>query len=56
MENIEDAWLLIVESTLSMEKLSSFIDYFVNEWMNNPNLPLKMWNMSMDNNIVQTLL
>ena len=29
----------------SNEKLSSFVDYFVNQWMYNSKLPFEMWNV-----------
>lgn len=45
IENIEDAWLLIMENAPSNEKLSSFIDYFVTQWMDNSKLPLEVWNV-----------
>ena len=45
IEDIENAWLLIMESAPSDEKLFSFKDYIVNQWMNNSKLPFEMWNV-----------
>ena len=45
VENSENPWLLIIEKAPSKEKLSSFINYFANQSMNNSKLPFEMWNV-----------
>ncbi|KAG8177811.1 hypothetical protein JTE90_021144 [Oedothorax gibbosus] len=45
LEFIDDAWLIIWEIAYNIRKLSPFIDYFVDEWMDNPNKPIKLCNV-----------
>ncbi|GFU42293.1 uncharacterized protein TNCV_4554581 [Trichonephila clavipes] len=42
---IDDAWNIIWEKSFSFDKLTTFIDYFVEQWMDNPNMPIKVWNV-----------
>lgn len=44
-EQVEDGWLIIMEDVPQDEKVLAFIDYFVNQWMDNPNIPIQMWNV-----------
>ncbi|XP_035230237.1 uncharacterized protein LOC118202191 [Stegodyphus dumicola] len=45
MEHIDDAWSIVWEKAFSIDKLTTFIDYFVEQWMDNPNMPIKVWNV-----------
>ncbi|GFV35320.1 uncharacterized protein TNCV_3203521 [Trichonephila clavipes] len=46
MEYIEDAWIFIIwGKSFSIDKLTTFIDYFVEQWMDNPNMPIKVGNV-----------
>ncbi|PRD23866.1 UNVERIFIED_CONTAM: hypothetical protein NCL1_45251 [Trichonephila clavipes] len=45
MEHMDDAWSIIWKKSFSIDKLTTFIDYFVEQWMDNPNMPIKIWNV-----------
>lgn len=45
LNTIEDGWILIMEGVPDNEKLNQFIDYFVEQWMDNPSLPTALWNV-----------
>ncbi|GFV38595.1 uncharacterized protein TNCV_132341 [Trichonephila clavipes] len=46
MKRIDDAWSIIGwENALSIHKFTPFIDYFVELWMDNTNVPIKVWNV-----------
>jgi hypothetical protein len=36
---------MITESVPQNEKLTLFLDYFVEQWMENQNVPIEMWNI-----------
>ncbi|GFU41152.1 uncharacterized protein TNCV_3899651 [Trichonephila clavipes] len=44
MEHIDDAWSMVWENAFSIDKLTSFNDSFVEQWMDNTNMPIKIWN------------
>lgn len=43
-EDVEDAWLHIMEDAPQNEKITKFNDYFVAQWLENPSVQL-MWNV-----------
>ncbi|GFX55172.1 uncharacterized protein TNCV_1156331 [Trichonephila clavipes] len=45
MEHIDDARSIVWENAFSIDKLTPFIDYFVEHWMDNTNMPVKTWNV-----------
>lgn len=45
LEFINDAWLYIMSICPKNEKLQLFVDYFVNQWMDNDNIPIELWNV-----------
>ncbi|GFR00436.1 uncharacterized protein TNCT_410051 [Trichonephila clavata] len=45
MEHIDDAWSIEWEKAFRINKLTTFIDYFVEQWIHNPNMPIKVWNV-----------
>ncbi|CAL1288591.1 unnamed protein product [Larinioides sclopetarius] len=46
LNTVEDAWIVIMERAPQHEKLSEFIDYFIEQWMDNPLLPIALWNVN----------
>lgn len=44
-DDVEDGFLKIMETTPSLPKLKEFYDYFVNEWLENENISISMWNV-----------
>lgn len=42
---MDDGVLLIAANTTDNEQLRTFLDYFVDEWMNNTSSPTEMWNV-----------
>jgi hypothetical protein len=46
IDNIEEARLMITESVLQNEKLTLFLDYFVQQILENQNVPIQMWNIN----------
>jgi hypothetical protein len=45
IDKVEEGWLMIMESVQENEKLTLFLDYFVEKWMENQNVPIEMWNI-----------
>lgn len=45
IEKLDDAWLLIMSLSPTHHKLEAFLDYFVDQWMENDNLPPAAWNV-----------
>ncbi|GFV97802.1 uncharacterized protein TNCV_2021171 [Trichonephila clavipes] len=45
MEHIDDAWSIIWEKSFSFSKLTTFIDHFVEQWMDILKMPIKVWNV-----------
>ncbi|GFS60702.1 uncharacterized protein TNCV_4259451, partial [Trichonephila clavipes] len=46
MEHIDDAWSIVWENAFSIDKLTPFIDYFIEQWMDNTNMSIKeVWNV-----------
>ena len=45
VEKVEEAFLQITENIPTNDKLERFIDYFVEQWMGNPSVPLQLWNV-----------
>ncbi|GFY11259.1 uncharacterized protein TNCV_4472451 [Trichonephila clavipes] len=45
IEYIDDARSIIWENSFSIDTLTTFIDYFVKQWMDNPNMPINVWNV-----------
>ncbi|KAG8180971.1 hypothetical protein JTE90_024719 [Oedothorax gibbosus] len=43
-EDVEDGWWLILETTPVNPKLTQFYNYFVDQWLDNPNLDISVWN------------
>lgn len=41
---VDDAWFIIMENSPVNEKLQSFLDYFTDQWMDNPSIPKSIWN------------
>ncbi|CAL1300849.1 unnamed protein product [Larinioides sclopetarius] len=46
LNTVEDVWIVIMERAPQHEKLSKFIDYFIEQWMDNPLLPIALWNVN----------
>lgn len=44
--DVEEGWLHVHGMAEKNEKLSKFLDYFVEQWLDNPLLPLTAWNCS----------
>ena len=45
MENTKNTWSFIMESAPTNGKLSSFVDYFLNQWMDNLKLSFEILNV-----------
>jgi hypothetical protein len=45
IDEVEDGWLMLMESLPQNEKLTLFLDYFVEQWMEKQNVPIEMWNI-----------
>ncbi|GFW04664.1 uncharacterized protein TNCV_3897161 [Trichonephila clavipes] len=45
MEHIDDDWSIVWENAFSIDKLTPFIDYFVEQRRDNTNMPIKVWNI-----------
>ena len=41
IEHIDDAWSITWEKAFSIGKVTTFIDYFAEQCMGNPNMPIK---------------
>jgi hypothetical protein len=44
INKVEEGWLMIMVSVPQNEKLTLFLDYFVEQWMENQNVPIEMYN------------
>lgn len=44
LTQVEEGWLEIHAAAPNSEKINQFFDYFVDQWMENPLLPLASWN------------
>jgi hypothetical protein len=44
IDKVEEGWLMIMESVPYNDKLTLFLDYFVEQWIENQNVPIEMWN------------
>lgn len=40
-----EMWVLIMEQMPSGEKITAFADDMVDQWTENPNIPMEMWNV-----------
>ena len=45
IEFIDEAWIIITENAPTNDKLWMFLDYFVEQWQDNRNLPIQIWNV-----------
>jgi hypothetical protein len=45
IDKVEEGWLMIMESVPQNEKLTLFLDYFFEQWMENQNVPIEKWNI-----------
>jgi hypothetical protein len=43
---VEEGWLMIMENVPQSEKLTLFLDYYVQELMQNRDVPIEMWNIN----------
>jgi hypothetical protein len=43
IDKVEEGWIMFMESVPQNEKLTLFLDYFVEQWMENQNVPIEMW-------------
>jgi hypothetical protein len=46
IKKVEEVWVMMVENFPQNEKLTLFLDYFVEQWMENQNVPIEMWNIN----------
>ncbi|XP_072394779.1 uncharacterized protein [Diabrotica undecimpunctata] len=44
IEDIDDGWLCIQETSPISEKMEQFYDYFVKQWLENTHITKEMWN------------
>lgn len=45
LDKVDDGVLLIAANSTDNEQLQTFLDYFVDKWMNNTFSPTEMWNV-----------
>jgi hypothetical protein len=45
LPDIDEGWLIIMENAPQLPKVQEFLDYFVDQWMENPNIQIDMWNI-----------
>jgi type II secretory pathway predicted ATPase ExeA len=43
---VEEGWLMIMGNVPQNEKLTLFVDYSVEQWMQNQNVPIQIWNIN----------
>ena len=43
-EDVEEGWLFIHSVAPDDTKLTEFLDYFINQWLENSSVPIEMWN------------
>jgi hypothetical protein len=46
VKKVEESWFMMVENVPQNEKLTLFLDYFVEHWMESQNVPIEMWNIN----------
>jgi hypothetical protein len=46
VNKVEEGWLMIVENVSKNEKLTVFLEYYVQQLMQNQNVPVEMWNIN----------
>ena len=46
LDEQDDAWFIIMEDCPLHDNILKFNDYFVEKWLDNPNIPQEMWNCS----------
>jgi hypothetical protein len=46
ISKVEEGWLIIMEHVPQNEKLILFLHYFVEQWMENQNVSIDMWNIN----------
>jgi hypothetical protein len=46
IKKVEEGWLMMVENVPQNKKLTLFLDYFVEHWMESQNVPTEMWNIN----------
>lgn len=45
LEKIEEGWIQIMEIVPQNAKLTEFLDYFVEQWLDNSSIPTELWNV-----------
>jgi hypothetical protein len=43
---VEEGWFMIMENVQQNEELTLFLDYIVEQWMENQNAAIEMWNIN----------
>jgi len=46
IKTVEEGWLMMIENVPQNEKVTLFLDYFVEQWMENQNVPIEMRNIN----------
>jgi hypothetical protein len=46
IKKVEEGWLMVMKSVPQNEKVTLFLDYFVEQRMGNQNVPIEMWNIN----------
>jgi len=46
INKVEEGWLMIMENVPQHEKSTLFLDYFIQQQMENQNVPIEMWNIN----------
>jgi hypothetical protein len=46
INKVEEGWLMILENVPQNEKLTLFLDYYIQQLMENQNIPIEMWNIN----------
>ena len=46
IKKVEEGWLMMMENFPQNEKLALFLDYFVEQRMENQNVPIEMWSIN----------
>ena len=42
----EEGWLMVMENVAQNEKLTLFLDYYIQQMMENQSDPIEMWNIN----------
>lgn len=57
VDKVDDGWLYTMEETPQNPKLTNFLDYFADQWLDNSRVPKELWNVHgqrhRTNNVVQ---